>query len=407
MPPILSYISLDAMKNKYRSWKETTSTSPSGRHLGHRHALLKADGLVRDSDELQHLDVARNEIWGMHHMMLNYGLKHGYCFERWKKVVTTLIEKDPGDPHIHCLCVIHLYEYCYNLLLGMTYQITLYAAVDHNVLHKGNYGSRPCQSSLDPIGIEVLPAEYSDLTRLAHLKFSNDAEACYDPIIVILYTIISLCHGVPSEVTTTQGDMLKLARYFILDTDESFAFEDDEVIMDASTNVFDVDDEHNLLQFTDRLRGQHTAKAIMSLKLLKLLRLTGAPHYAYTSIMDIFADALASKIVTAGATFRQHDTAIKHFAKRFRLEKLYPTTLTKHMNGCSYPVVLHDAEAMVQSLLKSSLMVEENMLFPDMDNPLPPHPLRLRLLPMLTRARYSVLRMVIFVLDPMMFCARS
>jgi hypothetical protein len=192
----------------------------------------------------------------------------------------------------------------------------------------------------------------------------------------------------------------------MLDTDESFAFEDDEVIMDASTNVFDVDDSDNLLPFTDRLRGQHTAKEIMSLKLLKLLRLTGAPHYAYTSIIDIFADALASKMVTAGATFRQRDTAIKHFAKRFRLEKLYPTTLTKHMNGRSYPVVLHDAEVMVQLLSKSSLMVEENMLFPDMDNSLPP-PLRLRLLPMSTRARYSVLLTVIFVLDPMMFCACS
>jgi hypothetical protein len=186
----------------------------------------------------------------------------------------------------------------------------------------------------------------------------------------------------------------------MLDTDESFAFEDDEVIMDASTNVFDVDDADDLLQFTDRLRGQHTTKEIMSLKLLKLLRLTGAPHHAYRSIMDISADALASKIVTAGATFRQRDTAIKHFAKRFRLEKLYPTTLTKHMNGHSYPVVLHDAEVMVKSLLKSSLMVKENMWFPDMDNPL-------RLLLISTRARYSVLCMVIFVLDPMMFCARS
>jgi hypothetical protein len=65
-----------------------------------------------------------------------------------------------------------------------------------------------------------------------------------------------------------------------------------------------------LMLTTDRLRGQHTAEEIMSLKLLKLLRLTGAPHYAYTSIMDIFADTLASKIVTAGATFRQRDTDI-------------------------------------------------------------------------------------------------
>jgi hypothetical protein len=33
----------------------------------------------------------------------------------------------------------------------------------------------------------------------------------------------------------------------MLDTDESFAFQDDEVIMDASTNVFDVDDSDDLL----------------------------------------------------------------------------------------------------------------------------------------------------------------
>jgi hypothetical protein len=49
MPPISSVISLAEMKHKYRTWNETTSTSPSGRHLGHKHALLKPDGLDRKS----------------------------------------------------------------------------------------------------------------------------------------------------------------------------------------------------------------------------------------------------------------------------------------------------------------------------------------------------------------------
>jgi hypothetical protein len=111
--------------------------------------------------------------------------------------VTTLIKKDPGNPRIHRLRVIHLYEDYYNLMLGMTYHSTLHAAEDQNILHEGNYGSRPCQSSLDLIGIEVLQVEYSHLTRLAHLKFSNDAEACSDRIIVNLATITSPCHGVP------------------------------------------------------------------------------------------------------------------------------------------------------------------------------------------------------------------
>jgi hypothetical protein len=160
----------------------------------------------------------------------------------------------------------------------------------------------------------------------------------------------------------------------MLDTDKPFAFQEDEVIMEASTNVYDVNNEDESHQFTDRLRGQHTSEEMMSLKLLKLLRLIGARNYAYGSIMDIFAEALASKVVTDCSIFCQRDTAIKHFANQFCLEKLYPTTLTKHMNGPSYPVVLHDAEVTVQSLLKSSLMVEENMLFSDMDNPLAPPP---------------------------------
>jgi hypothetical protein len=58
----------------------------------------------------------------------------------------------------------------------------------------------------------------------------------------------------------------------MLDADESFAFQEDEVIMEASTNLHDVDNEDDLLQFTNHLRGQHTSEEMMSLKLLKLLR---------------------------------------------------------------------------------------------------------------------------------------
>ena len=54
------------------------------------------------------------------------------------------------------------------------------------------------------------------------------------------------------------------------------------------------------------------------------------------------------------------------------MEKLFPTTLTKTVHGRSYPVVVHDAQAMVQSLLYSGLMQESNMLFPNLNDPLAP-----------------------------------
>ena len=108
----------------------------------------------------------------------------------------------------------------------------------------------------------------------------------------------------------------------MLDADESFAFHDDECGMIPTSNLVNVDDgEDDALQFTDHLRGQHTAEEIMSLQLLKLLRAIGAPNYAYRAVMDIFSEAVAAKVVSPGSNFRQRETAIKHFANRFCLHK--------------------------------------------------------------------------------------
>jgi hypothetical protein len=181
LPEASPEISLQAMNQKYRNWSEGSSTSPSGRHIGHKHALLRPWGLNPNGPDFEQLDTLCKTTWRIHHGMLNFGLRNRYCYNRWKTVFTTLIEKDPGDPHIP-LRVIHLYKDCYNLLLGLTYyRNALHRPKYSHTLNEGNYGSRPCRSSLDPIGLEMLQREYSSLTRLiAHLKFSNDAATCFD-----------------------------------------------------------------------------------------------------------------------------------------------------------------------------------------------------------------------------------
>ena len=90
------------MKQRYKHWTEGTSTSCLlGCHLGHKHALLKPLGLDPKSPEYTELDNLRKTIWTVYYDMLNYGLRHGYCYNRWKNVVTNLIEKDTDDPRIH------------------------------------------------------------------------------------------------------------------------------------------------------------------------------------------------------------------------------------------------------------------------------------------------------------------
>jgi hypothetical protein len=72
-------ITTEKMLNKYKRWKERTSTSPSGRYLGHFHALfrpLKA----KDEKDRDRLERIRLEILELHAIMLQtaYNNKHVY-----------------------------------------------------------------------------------------------------------------------------------------------------------------------------------------------------------------------------------------------------------------------------------------------------------------------------------------
>ena len=98
--------------------------------------------------------------------------------------------------------------------------------------------------------------------------------------------------------------------------------------------------------FSDRMHVSYMAEELMSIRLLKLLWAIGAPHHAYRSIMDIFADGQQAK-ASVTTSFRSRDSAIKHFADRFQLGPLQATTLTKRRLGRSYPCVMHQACVMI------------------------------------------------------------
>ena len=49
-------------KEKMKVWKESTSTSPSGYHLGHSKCLIANHGLKEDSKEAEELDRIRETM---------------------------------------------------------------------------------------------------------------------------------------------------------------------------------------------------------------------------------------------------------------------------------------------------------------------------------------------------------
>jgi hypothetical protein len=104
------------------------------------------------------------------------------------------------------------------------------------------------------------------------------------------------------------------------------------------------------------------------------MRDIGAPLKTYGRIVALFKDVITDRepITT---TFRQRHTAINHFSERFSMKGLYPTVLTQPspLNNGFYLVPVHNAQAMIESLLYSSLAKDNNnLLFPNPDDPLAP-----------------------------------
>ena len=208
---------------KLRVWRESTSTSPSGLHLGHYKALIarhRYSNIPEDEDEehrqnRNRVNHMQQELLKLHITLLNYALTRGYSYTRWKKIANTILFKDPGVIKIHRTRVIHLYEADYNLAIGIKWRAAVFQAETLELLHNGQFGSRPKRNAIDPVIIEELQFELSRLTRRTIAQTNYDATACYDRIIPNLAVLASRRFGVPTAVTASNARTLEGASYHI------------------------------------------------------------------------------------------------------------------------------------------------------------------------------------------------
>ena len=83
MDPISTLITTEDVKYGFGKWKESTSTSPSGRHLGHYKAIIQDETLLTNLTKFLQIIVER-----------------GVTLTRWCNAVNVMIEKDKGHPNI-------------------------------------------------------------------------------------------------------------------------------------------------------------------------------------------------------------------------------------------------------------------------------------------------------------------
>jgi hypothetical protein len=87
------YITDKDFVGKFKVWQESTSTSPSGRHLGHYKALVSIiDKSVKEDERDEYKDLQKS-ICQCHIHMINYCIKHRYSLTRWKTIVNMMIYK--------------------------------------------------------------------------------------------------------------------------------------------------------------------------------------------------------------------------------------------------------------------------------------------------------------------------
>mmetsp|Transcript_30358 Transcript_30358/g.72755 ORF Transcript_30358/g.72755 Transcript_30358/m.72755 type:complete len:2117 (+) Transcript_30358:2729-9079(+) len=208
-------VTVDQYIRRIRRWRESTTTSPSGLHLGHAKALVNHFHSNVDKDPEHHYDLldTRQMVLEARVALLNYATTHRYSFDRWKTIVNVMIEKDPGDHRIHRLRVIHIYEHDLSIYLALHWKRMMYDAERRGLIHNGQYGGRKGRDPQTLVLYEELKNEICHFSRKNMVNFDNDAASCYDRILPSLASLIGRSKGLHKSVIFVHATTLKEAKF--------------------------------------------------------------------------------------------------------------------------------------------------------------------------------------------------
>ena len=197
-------------------WRESTTTSPSGRHLGRYKALLTKLP-TSNNDHKATIPYSDQQIFIISAIIavINYCIHHKYTLSRWQTVINTMIFKESGNYKIHRLRVIHIYEADFNLLLAIKWRQLLQYANMQGLINDGLFGGRPGCEAQSLVFLEELKYDTSYCSRRTLFNFDNDATSCYDRIIVALASIINRKYGLNQRIVALHANTLQQAKFHL------------------------------------------------------------------------------------------------------------------------------------------------------------------------------------------------
>jgi hypothetical protein len=209
--PVSIHVSTSNYKSFFQKWNKNTSTLPSGKHLGHYKALLAPD-LVQDSP----LTNPADKIITLKIKLCQFTLAHEHIWNRWKGIVSVMIEKKPGLFLMEKLCTIHLFEADYNWTLGLIFRRRMvHDAEKQDHLNESQWGSHPGRSTEEALIHKKLSYEISCITRTPLGTFDNDTKAYYNHIVMLFALIVCQKHGVSLSACKLSAKALLSAKFSI------------------------------------------------------------------------------------------------------------------------------------------------------------------------------------------------
>ena len=195
--PTVNFISLEDYKTGFKKWKESITTSSSGRHLCHHHSLLVPDGVHYEKEEQNF----SKRMWNIHHKITSIVMRNETPLNRWLTSIVNLLPKDIGRHKIHRLRLMNTCESEYNLILKYFWtKKGIQKAEDNKWLGKNQTGGRRNTSAVETATINEIMLDTHRLTKVPLCIHQDDAKACYDRIIRSHAILNSRKFGIPNNI---------------------------------------------------------------------------------------------------------------------------------------------------------------------------------------------------------------
>ena len=182
----------------FKKWRESTTSSPSGRHIGHYKAILGDDDLVEF-------------FCAMCELPLNFG----FSPKRWETTCTLMLEKSAKfGPRLDKLRVIHLLEADYNFILKLIWgRRLIHKAMDNRLILAAQH-ARPGHIAQSTVLSKVIGYDLIRLAKLTAASMDNNAAGCYDKIVAAHGMLCCRRLGLPKSAAKMLTIILNNTVYF-------------------------------------------------------------------------------------------------------------------------------------------------------------------------------------------------